>query len=784
MFNVIRRELEWGGGKLSLETGKIARQASGSIVAQMGGTVVLCTAVGHTIHKEGVDFLPLTVNYQEKYYAAGKIPGGFFKRESKPTERETLISRLIDRPIRPLFPHHYCNDTQIIATVLSYDPMYNPDIIAMIGCSAALAISGIPFEGPVAGARVGYKKGNFILNPSLDELATSELDLVVAGTKDSVLMVESEAKELSEEVMLDAVMFGHSQFQPVIAMIEDMAQAVGNAKWPVSHVDNSNALDFVAPYEEAIRNAYSEVDKQTRRAKLDGLKQELEVALVKEEHLDHHQVMSAFKHLEKKVVRGQILNDKVRIDGRKVHEIRAITCEVDVLPMVHGSALFTRGETQVLAVTTLGTTQSEQIIDDLEGDRRETFMLHYNFPPYSVGEVSMLRGAGRREIGHGKLAQRAMKAVMPTADACPYTIRVVSEVTACNGSSSMATVCGTSMSLMASGIPIKSAVAGIAMGLVKEGNKVAILSDIMGDEDHLGDMDFKVAGTEKGVTALQMDIKIKGIDADIMSKALVQAHDGRIHILQAMNEVINMARPNISKNAPMITKIQINPSKIGEVIGPQGKVIKNICEVTGAEVNIDDDGTVKIAAISAEAGEAAKKMIEQIVQVIETGSIHTGKVVKTMEFGAIVEFGGRSSGMIHISELAEGRVEDVTSVLNAGDTVKVKVISVERDGKIKLSLRDVNQETGEDISNGRVREERPRREGNDRPRGERRESGFGGDRPRGERREGGFGGGNRPRGERREGGFGGRSERGERGDRNGGRRDNGNEGGDKKRRFF
>ena len=700
MFDVYRKEIEWGGRKLVLETGKIARQADGAVLATYGETSVLCTAVAQREPRVGIDFFPLTINYQEKTFAAGKIPGGFFKREGRPSEKETLTSRLIDRPIRPLFHPRFRNETQVICTVVSHDLENDPDIVALVGASAALTLSGIPFMGPIAAARVGRIDGEFVVNPQIDDLANSDLNLVVAGTQEGVLMVESEASELSEEVMLGAVTFGHQHFQPVIDLIIELAEVSAKTPWdlPDPPAELENATRRVKELGESeLRAAYSEADKQARRDKIDGVKAAMLEQLGPAE-FEPDLLSALFKGLEKDIVRGSILETGRRIDGRDTKTVRPIQCEVGVLPRAHGSALFTRGETQALVVTTLGTGQDEQIIDALAGDYREHFLLHYNFPPYSVGEASFLRSPGRREIGHGKLAWRALQAVMPAKEDFPYTIRVVSEITESNGSSSMATVCGTSLSLMDAGVPVPKSVAGIAMGLIKEGEKFAVLSDILGDEDHLGDMDFKVAGSADGITSLQMDIKITSITEEIMKIALEQAREGRLHILGEMAKSISDARESVSENAPRITIIVIPRDKIREVIGTGGKIIREICEVSGAKVDIEDDGTIKVAAVDNEASEKAIEMIRAIVAEPEVGVIYSGKVVKVLDFGAFVNFLGSRDGLVHISELLPRRVNKVTDVVNEGDTVKVKVLGIDDRGKVRLSMRAVDQETGEALT--------------------------------------------------------------------------------------
>ncbi len=695
-----RKEMEWGGKTLILETGKVARQADGAVVASYGDTVVLATVVGAKSAKPGQDFFPLTVNYQEKFYAAGRIPGGFFKREGRPTERETLISRLIDRPIRPLFPEGFRNEVQVVVTVLSHDMENEPDIVAMVAASAALTLSGIPFFGPVGGARVGYVNGEYVLNPTVSESSESVLDLVVAGTTEGVLMVESEASELSEEVMLGAVTFGHQGFQPVIQAIIELAEVAAKEPWDLPE-ESEETKTLKARVDElaraAITEAYKETQKQVRYEKIGAAKKEAAAKLA-EEGLNADAAKGLFKDLEADIVRNAILDTGLRIDGRDTKTVRPILAEVGVLPRTHGSALFTRGETQALVVATLGTAQDEQIVDAIEGEFKEHFMLHYNFPPFSVGETGRMGSPGRREIGHGKLAWRAVHPLLPTKESFPYTLRVVSEITESNGSSSMATVCGTSLSLMDAGVPLKSPVAGIAMGLIKEEKGFAVLSDILGDEDHLGDMDFKVAGTETGITALQMDIKITSITPDIMKIALEQAKGGRMHILGEMAKAITGNREGVSANAPKIVTTSVPKEKIRDVIGTGGKVIRDIVEKTGAKVDINDDGTVKIAASDDKKIQAALDMIKGIVAEPEVGVIYNGKVVKTADFGAFVNFLGAKDGLVHISELAQGRVAKTTDVVKQGDAVKVKVIGFDDRGKVKLSMRVVDQETGEDIT--------------------------------------------------------------------------------------
>jgi polyribonucleotide nucleotidyltransferase len=697
MFHITRRELSWGGRPLILETGRIARQADGAVLASYGETTVLCTAVATRTVKPGQDFFPLTVNYQEKAFAAGKIPGGFFKREGRPAEKETLTSRLIDRPIRPLFPAGFRNETQVICTVLAHDQENDPDIVSMIGASAALTLSGVPFLGPIAGARVGYRNGEFLLNPTYRELLESELDLVVAGTRDAVMMVESEAKELPEETMLGAVLFGQQQFQPVIDLIIALAQECAKEPWELEVVEDGDLqAALAAQFEARLREAYAESGKQSRHERVDAVRADAVAALGGAEGELEPAVQGAFKKLEKTIVRNAILDTGRRIDGRDTTSVRPIAVEVGVLPRVHGSGLFTRGETQALAVATLGTGQDEQIIDALEGDYREHFLLHYNFPPYSVGEASMLRSPGRREIGHGKLAWRALRPLLPARESFPYTIRVVSEITESNGSSSMATVCASSLALMDAGVPLGRPVAGIAMGLIKEGERIAVLSDILGDEDHLGDMDFKVAGTEGGVTSLQMDIKIAGITEAIMRQALTQARDGRLHILDEMAKGISGARPELRESVPRISVIQIPQDKIGAVIGPGGKMIREICEKTGAKIDIEDDGKVKIASSDALAAQQAADWIRGLTSEPEVGVIYTGTVVRVVDFGAFIKFLGAQDGLCHISELRNERVGKVTDVVKEGDTVKVKVLSVDDRGKVKLTMRGIDQVTGEE----------------------------------------------------------------------------------------
>ena len=697
MFEVFKKEIEWGGRTLTLETGKIARQADGAVMATLGETTVLCTAVAASSAKPGQDFFPLTVNYQEKTFAAGKIPGGFFKREGRPSEKETLTSRLIDRPIRPLFPAGFKCETQVITTVLSHDMENDPDIVAMIGASAALTISGIPFFGPIGAARVGMIDGDYVLNPPLSQMKDSNLDLVVAGTREGVLMVESEASELDEKTMLGAVNFGHEAMQTVIDAIISLAEVAAKDPRPLpEEPPEAEAISKAfKSFGKKLAEAYKIADKTSRQAAIADIKAEAMSKL--DDNTDAVLAMDLFKKLEADTVRGAILKTSKRIDGRDLSTVRPIVAEVGVLPRTHGSALFTRGETQALAVATLGTGQDEQIIDALEGEYRQDFMLHYNFPPYSVGEAGRVGSPGRREVGHGKLAWRAVNPVRPSRDEFPYTVRVVSEVTESNGSSSMATVCGTSLAMMDAGVPLPRPVAGIAMGLIKEGDKFAVLSDILGDEDHLGDMDFKVAGSSEGITALQMDIKITSITPAIMEQALEQAKGGRLHILGEMNKALGHARDALADTAPKITTMSIPVDKIRDIIGPGGKMIREICETTGAKIDIEDDGTVKIAASDTASGDAAYKRIHDIVAEPELNVIYDGKVVKTVDFGAFVNFMGARDGLVHISELQEGRTGKTTDVVEEGDMVKVKVIGFDDRGKIKLSMKRVNQESGEDL---------------------------------------------------------------------------------------
>jgi len=691
--NPIRKSFTYGNHTVTMETGEIARQADGAVLVTMSDTVVLATVVAARQPDPRKDFLPLTVNYVEKTYAAGRIPGGFFKREGRPTEKETLISRLIDRPLRPLFPKGFRNETQVIATVVSMNADVDADIPAMLGASAALAIAGIPFKGPIAAARIGYANGNYLLNPTFSELAQSQLDLVVAGTERAVLMVESEAKRLSESVMLGAVMFGHEQMQAAIAAIKELAREAGKPAWdwkgPVEQPGLSAAV--ADAIEGALVSAYALTEKQARRVRLDEIKAELIERLAGGEapQWTPDVVATALGDLEKRIVRGRVLDGKPRIDGRDRNTVRPISVRVGVLPRTHGSALFTRGETQALVTTTLGTGRDAQIVDALEGERKDPFMLHYNFPPFSTGETGMMGSPKRREIGHGRLARRAISAVLPNMAEFPYVLRVVSEVTESNGSSSMASVCGSSLALMDAGVPVQAAVAGIAMGLVKDGDRFQVLSDILGDEDHLGDMDFKVAGTADGVTALQMDIKIDGITRDIMSKALDQAREGRLHILGEMNKVLAKPREHMSEWAPTIITFKIDPEKIRDVIGKGGAVIRAITEETGTQIDIENDGTVKIASVDGASGKEAQRRIFEITAEVEVGKIYEGKVARLMDFGAFVTILPGRDGLVHISQISDERVERVSDKLKEGDVIKVKVLEVDRQGRIRLSMRNL-----------------------------------------------------------------------------------------------
>jgi polyribonucleotide nucleotidyltransferase len=702
MFNVHREELDWGGRKLVLETGKIARQADGAVFASYGESIVIATVVASKEPKAGIDFLPLTCNYQEKTYAAGRIPGGYFKREGRPTEKETLVSRLIDRPIRPLFADGWRCDTQVIVTTLSHDLENDPDILAMVAASAALTLSGVPFMGPIGAARVGFINNEYVLNPQVDEMTESQLDLVVAGTQDAVLMVESEAKELGENIMLGAVMFGHRHLQPVIEAIIRLAEKAAKEPREFATPDHGKLSDaMLALIEQDLRAAYSIPQKVQRHAAVEAAKAKVMAHFcpADQENPTHtkHEVAGVFKELEAKIVRWNILDTGRRIDSRDVKTVRPIVAEVGVLPRAHGSALFTRGETQALVVATLGTGEDEQYVDSLVGTYKETFLLHYNFPPFSVGETGRLGSPGRREIGHGKLAWRAIHPILPKHHEFPYTIRVVSEITESNGSSSMATVCGTSLALMDAGVPLRAPTAGIAMGLILEDKRFAVLSDILGDEDHLGDMDFKVAGTENGVTSLQMDIKIAGITEEIMRVALAQAKEGRLHILGEMAKALTSARAELGQHAPRIEVFSIPTDKIREVIGSGGKVIREIVEKTGAKVDISDDGTVKVASASGDSIKAAINWIKSIASEPEIGHIYEGTVVKVMDFGAFVNFFGAKDGLVHISQLAQRRVQKVTDVVKEGDKVKVKLLGFDERGKVRLSMKIVDQQTGEDL---------------------------------------------------------------------------------------
>ncbi len=740
MFDTKTVSIDWAGRPLTLETGRVARQADGAVYATWGETALLATVVFAKEAKPGQDFFPLTVNYQEKYFASGRIPGGFFKREGRPTERETLLSRLIDRPIRPLFVDGFKNEVQVIITVLSWDNENESDLLAMVAASAALTISGVPFMGPIAASRVGWIDGKAVLNPTIPDMATSQLDLVVAGTANAIMMVESEVKELSEEQMLQALSLAHKGMQPVIDAIIELAEKAGKEPFEFEPADNSALKAKIKDLVGAdLAEAYKVTVKAERYGKVGVLRDKVKAALLKTEAnpdgYDANVIKEVFKEVESDIVRTRIVKEKGRIDGRAVDKVRPIESMVGFLPRTHGSALFTRGETQSIVVATLGTGEDEQFIDALSGTTKERFMLHYNFPPYSVGETGRMGGAGRREIGHGKLAWRAMKAVLPTAEQFPYTIRLVSEITESNGSSSMATVCGSSLALMDAGVPISAPVAGVAMGLILEDYGFEVLTDILGDEDHLGDMDFKVAGTEKGITSLQMDIKVAGITQEIMTVALERAHTARLHILGEMNKAMDAPRGEVGKNAPRIEQIKIPVDKIRDVIGTGGKVIREIVEKTGAKVNVEDDGTVKVASANAESIEAAIKWIKSLTSEPEVGQIYEGKVVKVMEFGAFVNFFGAKDGLVHVSQLARERVEKPGDVVKEGDTVKVKLLGFDDRGKVRLSMKVVDQATGADLTSELGEEaldEGPRRErsGGDRDRGPRRGGGGGRDRPR------------------------------------------------------
>ncbi len=722
MFDIHSVEIDWGGRKLKLETGRIARQADAAVLASYGDTSVLATVVGAKSARPGMDFFPLTVNYQEKTYAAGKIPGGFFKREGRPSEKETLTSRLIDRPIRPLFVSGFKNEVQVVITVLSHDLENDPDILGLVAASAALTLSGLPFLGPIGAARVGLIDGELVLNPLLDEMPNTSLDLIIAGTNDAVMMVESEANELSEKQMLDAVMFGHKHFQPVIEAIIDLAEKAAKEPWDIVLPDKAKyKAQIISLVGDDLRAAFSTPDKKKRQDMVAAAKAKVfaEIEVPEDDVAEKTLLGDGFKGAEMDIMRGDVVKTGMRIDGRDLKTVRPIVSETSILPRTHGSALFTRGETQAIVVATLGTGDDEQFVDALEGTRKERFMLHYNFPPYSVGETGRMGGAGRREIGHGKLAWRAVHPLMPTAEEFPYTIRIVSEITESNGSSSMATVCGTSLALMDAGVPLKSPVAGIAMGLIKEGEDFAVLSDILGDEDHLGDMDFKVAGTENGITSLQMDIKITGITEEIMRIALDQAKGGRLHILGEMAKALTGAREELGEFAPRIETIQIPTDKIREVIGSGGSVIRSIVEESGAKIDIDDDGTVKIAAAQASAIQAAMDRIKAITSEPEVGEIYKGKIVKIMDFGAFVNFFGPKDGLVHISQLAPERVQTVGEVVKEGQEVHVKLLGFDDRGKVRLSMKMVDQETGKEIPRAEgepdpaeeMSRERPKRSG-------------------------------------------------------------------------
>ena len=734
MFDIHRVEIEWGGRPLKLETGQVARQADASVMAQYGETSVLATVVGAKSARPGIDFFPLTVNYQEKTFAAGKIPGGFFKREGRPSEKETLTSRLIDRPIRPLFVNGFKNEVQVVITVLSHDMENDPDILAMVAASAALTLSGLPFLGPIGAARVGVIGGEFVLNPMIDEMPESSLDLVIAGTQDAVMMVESEAKELPEKQMLEAVMFGHKHFQPVIQAIIKLAETAAREPWDINLPDKEKYKADVRKIAEAdLKAAFSTAEKGKRNDMVAAAKEKVfsEITIEDDDSSEKVLLSDAFKALEMDIMRGDVVKTGKRIDGRDLNTVRPIVSQVHVLPRTHGSALFTRGETQALVVATLGTGEDEQFVDALEGTRKEHFMLHYNFPPYSVGETGRMGTPGRREVGHGKLAWRAVRPLLPVKEDFPYTIRVVSEITESNGSSSMATVCGTSLALMDAGVPLKAPVAGIAMGLIKEGNDFAVLSDILGDEDHLGDMDFKVAGTENGVTSLQMDIKITGITEEIMRIALEQAHEGRLHILNEMSKAITGARDELGEHAPRIETIKIPTDKIRDVIGSGGSVIREIVAESGAKIDISDDGTVKIASANRESIDKALERIHGLTSEPEVGQIYKGKVVKIMEFGAFVNFFGAKDGLVHISQLTQGRPETVGEVVKEGQEVFVKLLGFDDRGKVRLSMKIVDQATGKEIPRApgepeeKFNAERPPRRDRDggRGRGPRRERG-------------------------------------------------------------
>ncbi len=730
MFDVKKVEMEWGGQTLTLETGRIARQADGAVLATLGETVVLCAVTAAKSVREGQDFFPLTVHYQEKFSAAGRIPGGFFKREGRATEKETLTCRLIDRPCRPLFPEGFYNEINVICQVMSYDGVNEPDILAMVAASAALTISGVPFMGPIGAARVGYKEGEYQLNPSMDEVAEGDLDLVVAGTQGAVMMVESEAKELSEEVMLGAVDFAHNACKDVAGLIIDLAEQAAKEPWELAPTEDNSAMkeDLRKLVGDDIAAAYKLTDKSARSDALNVMRDKAKEKYAEEDGQTQMTAGKMVKKLEAEIVRGAIIKDGTRIDGRKLDQVRPIEAMVGLLPRTHGSSLFTRGETQAIVTTTLGTKDAEQMIDGLDGLSYSNFMLHYNFPPYSVGEVGRFGFTSRRETGHGKLAFRALRPVLPTVDDFPYTIRVLSDITESNGSSSMATVCGGSLAMMDAGVPLASPVSGIAMGLILEGEDFAVLSDILGDEDHLGDMDFKVAGSEKGITSLQMDIKVAGITQEIMKSALEQASGGRAHILGEMSKALSSTRTEMSEHAPRIETLQINKEKIRDVIGTGGKVIREIVAETGAKVDIDDEGLIKVSSSDKSQIDAALKWIEGIVEEAEVGKIYDGKVVNLVDFGAFVNFMGGKDGLVHVSEIKNERVEKVADELSEGQEVKVKVLEIDQRGKVRLSMRVVDQETGEELE-----DTRPPRES--KPRGPRRDGGGG----RGRGRDGGGG---------------------------------------------
>ncbi|MEP2102889.1 MAG: polyribonucleotide nucleotidyltransferase [Parasphingorhabdus sp.] len=748
MFDVKKVEMEWGGQTLTLETGRIARQADGAVLATLGETVVLCAVTAAKSVREGQDFFPLTVHYQEKFSAAGRIPGGFFKREGRATEKETLTCRLIDRPCRPLFPEGFYNEINVICQVMSYDGVNEPDILAMVAASAALTISGVPFMGPIGAARVGYKEGEYQLNPSMEEVATGELDLVVAGTQGAVMMVESEAKELSEEVMLGAVQYAHDACKDVAGLIIDLAEQAAKAPWELAATEDNSAIkeDLRKLVGKDIAAAYKKTDKSERSDALNAVRDKAKEKYAEEDGQTQMTAGKMVKKLEAEIVRGAIIKDGTRIDGRKLDQVRPIEAMVGLLPRTHGSSLFTRGETQAIVTTTLGTKDAEQMIDGLDGLSYTNFMLHYNFPPYSVGEVGRFGFTSRRETGHGKLAFRALRPVLPTVDEFPYTIRVLSDITESNGSSSMATVCGGSLAMMDAGVPLARPVSGIAMGLILEGEDFAVLSDILGDEDHLGDMDFKVAGSEKGITSLQMDIKVAGITQEIMKSALEQASGGRAHILGEMSKALSSVRTEMSEHAPRIETLQINKEKIRDVIGTGGKVIREIVAETGAKVDIDDEGLIKVSSSDKSQIDAALAWIAGIVEEAEVGKIYDGKVVNLVDFGAFVNFMGGKDGLVHVSEIKNERVEKVADELSEGQEVKVKVLEIDQRGKVRLSMRVVDQETGEELE-----DTRPPRES----------------KPRGPRRDGGGG-----RGRGRDGGGGGRG-RGRNNDNDGGNKDGG-----------